>query len=264
MKQRIVTGALAGALFLLLLVVGGQSYNVLLLLLALIGFYEYVRLNGFRPLHPAGLVGYAGMLFFLLPWEKMGLDMPMDGYAVWILMFLLLAVTVVSKNETTLDGAALLLLGALYVGYGFGSMLQVRAFHEHGLFLSFLCFGCIWASDIGAYFIGKAIGRTKLWPAISPNKTIEGSLGGVLASIAVAAVFHFAAPEWIGLGHAVSIGLVAAVAGQFGDLIQSAYKRLRGVKDSGRLLPGHGGVLDRCDSWIIVFPLLVLTGLVPV
>ncbi|WP_332310227.1 hypothetical protein [Paenibacillus sp. P22] len=64
MKQRIVTGALAGALFLLLLVVGGQSYNVLLLLLALIGFYEYVRLNGFRPLHPAGLVGYAGMLFF--------------------------------------------------------------------------------------------------------------------------------------------------------------------------------------------------------
>jgi phosphatidate cytidylyltransferase len=264
MKQRIVTGVGAGALFLLLLVIGGQLYNLLLLLLALIGFFEYIRLNGFRSLHPAGLLGYAGMLFFMLPWEKLGITMPTSDHVVWLLMLLLLAVTVISKNETTLDGAALILLGALYVGYGFGSMMEVRATGVHGLFFSFLCFGCIWASDIGAYFIGKAIGRTKLWPSISPNKTIEGSVGGVIASILVACVFHYIAPDWVNLSRAIMIGVVAAIAGQFGDLIQSAYKRLRGIKDSGTLLPGHGGVLDRCDSWIIVFPLLVLTGLVPV
>ena len=264
MKQRIVTGLGAGAGFLLLLVVGGAFYQVLLIVLALIGFYEFTRLNGFRPLHPAGLIGYAGLLFFVLPWEELGIQLFSDSTAIWLLMLLLLALTVLSKNSTTLDGASLLLLGALYVGYGFGSMMQVRDGHEHGLFFSFLCFGSIWASDIGAYFIGKAIGRTKLWPAISPNKTIEGSLGGVAASIIVALVFHFAAPAWIDIGHAMMIGLLAAIAGQIGDLIQSAYKRVRGVKDSGSLLPGHGGVLDRCDSWIIVFPLLVLTGIVPI
>lgn len=264
MKQRIVTGLGAGALFLLLLVVGGGFYYTLLLLLALIGFYEYLRLNGFHPFHPAGLIGYAGVLFFMVPWEDIGVRPPPDGTVIWLLMLLLLAVTVLSKNKTALDGAALLLLGAVYVGYGFSSMYDVRMSESSGLYLSFLSFACIWASDIGAYFIGKAIGRRKLWPAISPNKTVEGSLGGIAASIIVAVVFQLFQPELIGLGHAVAIGAVAAVAGQFGDLIQSAYKRFRGVKDSGKLLPGHGGVLDRCDSWIIVFPLLVLTGLLPI
>ncbi|SDT46556.1 phosphatidate cytidylyltransferase [Paenibacillaceae bacterium GAS479] len=264
MKQRILTGVGAGVFFLLLLVVGGQIYYCLLLLLALIGFYEYSRLNGFHPFHPAGLIGYAGVLFFMLPWEDMGIEVPPDGTVIWLLLLLLLAVTVLSKNKTALDGAALLLLGAIYVGYGFASMFEVRETEPYGLYLSFLSFACIWSSDIGAYFIGKAIGRKKLWPAISPNKTIEGSLGGIAASIIVAVVFQLCAPEIIGLGHAILIGTVAAIAGQFGDLIQSAYKRFRGVKDSGKLLPGHGGVLDRCDSWIIVFPLLVLTGLLPV
>lgn len=263
MKQRILTGLGAGALFLLLLVIGGTPYELLLLLLALIGFFEFARLNGISPFHPAGLLGFAGVLFFMLPWEEMGLDVPSDSAAIWLLLLLLLSVTVVTKNRIAVDGAALLLLGAVYVGFGFAAMGDVRSIEPHGLYLSFLSFAAIWASDIGAYFIGKAIGKRKLWPAISPNKTIEGSLGGIACAIAAAIAFQLAAPETIGFGRAVAIGAVAAVAGQFGDLIQSAYKRHRGVKDSGKLLPGHGGVLDRCDSWIVVFPLLVLTGLLP-
>src|SRR5690606_1314309 len=140
----------------------------------------------------------------------------------------------------TLDAAALLLLGAVYVAFGFSAMMEVRAIEPNGLFLTALAFGTIWASDSGAYFAGRAFGRTKLWPAISPNKTVEGAIGGVVSALIVAVIFALAAPDQLQLGTALLIGLIASAAGQAGDLIQSAYKRLRGVKDSGALLPGHG------------------------
>ncbi|MHA6484364.1 phosphatidate cytidylyltransferase [Paenibacillus sp. strain BS8-2] len=264
MKQRLITGILAGALFVALTIAGGAFYTGLLILLALIGFTEYVKMNGLKPTHPAALIGYVGALFLVLPWSDWGIDVPSLITIVWMLMFLLLAVTVLGKNQFTIDGAALMLLGAIYVGYGFSAMIEVRDISDNGLFWSFLSFGCIWASDIGAYFVGKAIGKHKLWPTISPNKTIEGALGGVALALIVSVVFALSAPDVISIPKALLIGLVAAVAGQFGDLIQSAYKRIRSIKDTGNLLPGHGGVLDRCDSWIIVFPLLVLSGLIPV
>ncbi|GKU78661.1 phosphatidate cytidylyltransferase [Paenibacillus sp. L3-i20] len=262
MKQRLITGVIAGALFIALTVLGGAFYTGLLILLAIIGFTEYSRMNGVSPIHPSALLGYGGVLFFVLPWSDWGIELPSAMTIVWMLAFLLLAITVITKNKTTIDGAAFMLLGAIYIGYGFSAMISVRGIETHGLFWTFLAFGCIWASDIGAYFVGKAIGRTKLWPSISPNKTIEGAIGGVVISLIVAVVFALAAPETISITKALIIGIVAAVAGQFGDLIQSAYKRVKGIKDTGNLLPGHGGVLDRCDSWLIVFPLLLLTELI--
>lgn len=263
LKQRIVTGVIGGTVFILLTVLGTWYYYGLLLALSFIGYSEYVRMNGVKRTHPAALLGYAGMLVLIVPWQELGMSSPSVLHMLWLLMFLLLAVTVVTKNEMTIDGAALLLLGALYVGYGFNAMFEVRNADSHGLITSLMAFGAIWASDIGAYFTGRAIGKHKLWPSISPNKTIEGSLGGVLLSLLVAVAFALAVPDVIGIGRALLIGLIAAVAGQFGDLIQSAYKRVRGIKDTGTLLPGHGGVLDRCDSWLVVFPLLLMTGLLP-
>jgi phosphatidate cytidylyltransferase len=264
LRQRIITGVVAGAGFIGLTIVGGWLYTSLLVLLAIIGFTEYARMNGVAWSHPSSLLGYAGVLLFVLPWTDWGITIPSPLTILWVLAFLLLAVTVITKNKTTIDGAALMLLGALYVGYGFSAMVEARQIEQHGLIWTFLAFGCIWASDIGAYFMGRAFGKTKLWPSISPNKTIEGALGGVLFSLIVSAVFALAISDFIDLPKALLIGLVAAVAGQFGDLIQSAYKRVRDIKDTGTLLPGHGGVLDRCDSWLIVFPLLVLTELLPV
>ncbi|WP_338555993.1 phosphatidate cytidylyltransferase [Paenibacillus sp. KS-LC4] len=263
MKQRIVTGVVAGAFFIALAVAGSWLYAALLVLLAMVGFTEYVKMNGQAWAHPASLLGYAGVLFFVLPWNLIGVETPSFMFVTWVLAFLLLALTVLTKNKTTIDHAALMLLGALYVGVGFGAMNTVRQMDDHGLFWTFLLLGCIWSSDIGAYFAGKAFGKNKLWPSISPNKTIEGALGGVMLSLVVAAIGAVLFPDFIVFGKALLIGLLAAVAGQFGDLIQSAYKRVRDIKDTGNVLPGHGGVLDRCDSWIIVFPLIVLSGLLP-
>ncbi|MXO80058.1 phosphatidate cytidylyltransferase, partial [Paenibacillus sp. OT2-17] len=122
---------------------------------------------------------------------------------------------------------------------------------------------CIWASDAGAYFVGKMAGKTKLWPAISPNKTVEGSIGGIVLALVIALVFAGLSGGLLPWGKAIGIGLSCAVVGQLGDLVQSAYKRVYGIKDSGNLLPGHGGILDRCDSWIVVFPFVHMLLLLP-
>ncbi len=172
--------------------------------------------------------------------------------------------TVLTKNRVGIQQAAMLFLGVLYVGMGFSYLADSRSTSDgHGLFWTFLLLASIWSSDAGAYFVGKWIGSHKLWPAISPNKTIEGALGGVVIAMLTSCVFSFLSSGVLPLGRALLIGLACAVAGQLGDLIQSAYKRVYGIKDSGTLLPGHGGILDRCDSWIIVFPFVHIAMLLP-
>lgn len=256
-----MTGVIAGALFVGFALLGGWAYTGMIVLLAVIGYAEFSRMIGCPWHHPASLIGCAGLLLLVFPWSQVGWQGPDPILTLWLLMFILLSVTVVTRNRIAIDQVALLLLGSLYIGLGFSAMITVRWIEPHGLFYTALAFGCIWASDIGAYFTGRAIGKHKLWPAISPNKTIEGAVGGILLAVLVALICSILAPEWIGMDRALLIGLIAAVAGQFGDLIQSAYKRVKGIKDTGNVLPGHGGVLDRCDSWIIVFPILTLTGL---
>ncbi|KGM44787.1 phosphatidate cytidylyltransferase, partial [Neobacillus niacini] len=107
-----------------------------------------------------------------------------------------------------------------------------------------------------AYFVGKATGRTKLWPEISPNKTVEGSLGGVVCALIVAVLFSLLTDINANLLSLLVITAVLSIFGQIGDLVQSAFKRHFGVKDSGNILPGHGGILDRFDSLLFVLPLL--------
>ncbi|WP_270171802.1 phosphatidate cytidylyltransferase [Paenibacillus sp. SYP-B4298] len=261
MKQRIITGVIAGAGFLALLIAGGSAYIVLLLALALVGYWEFVRMNGLRWSHPAALVGFLSVAAIVWPWQINVFVTLQTSELLWLVMLLLLTITVLTKNRTTIDHAANLLLGVVYIGFGFSAMLDVRLMEGNGLLATFLAFACIWSSDIGAYFFGKALGRNKLWPAISPNKTVEGALGGVMLSLAVGLLFALFAPDLVSIGQALAIGAVSACAGQMGDLIQSAYKRVRGIKDTGSILPGHGGVLDRCDSWLIVYPILVFSGL---
>jgi phosphatidate cytidylyltransferase len=262
MVQRIVTGVVAGAAFLGLLWLGGWFYSVLLLAMAVIGYAEFVKMNGQAWSRWDVLAAFAAVILLTLTHLPDGWNFYLPAFerVSWILMFVLLAATVFSKNRIQLEYASLLYLGAVYVGTGFHFMLATRELN-HGLFWSVLTFVCIWASDAGAYFVGKTIGRTKLWPAISPNKTVEGSIGGLVIAVIAGLIFAWYKPGWLGYGQAAAIGAVAAAAGQLGDLIQSAYKRFRGVKDSGHLLPGHGGILDRTDSWLIVFPLVHLLGL---
>lgn len=265
MKQRLITGIIAGAFFLGLCLIGGTPFKLLILLMALIGYYEFAKMTGVSPFGLPAIIGYIGVFLFFLPWGGLHLPLEWDNTAlIWVLMLLFAAVTVFSKNRFTIKEASLLLFGCIYVGIGFVSIAGLRNSGDgHGLFWTFLLLCSIWASDAGAYFVGKAIGRTKLWPAISPNKTVEGAFGGVVIAIVVAVLFAVFSGGLMPVGRAVLVGACAAVVGQIGDLVQSAYKRVYGIKDSGALLPGHGGILDRCDSWIAVFPIVHILLLLP-
>lgn len=262
MKQRIVTGVIAAIGFLSLLVLGGYWYSGLILLMAIIGYYEYIRMFGLLNHKFASFIGFILMLWVAIPWEVKQFDIGLSitNNVIWITMFLLLAVNVISKNRFVIDQAAALFLGAIYIGYGFHYMISTRLL-ESGLFYTLLVFVCIWLSDAGAYFVGVKFGKRPLWPTISPKKSIEGSIGGIAFAVLAAICFAFIKPELLGIFQAILIGLIASVFGQFGDLIQSAYKRVKGIKDTGKILPGHGGVLDRVDSWLIVFPIVHLLGL---
>lgn len=265
MKQRLITGIIAGAFFLGLCTIGGLAYHTLIVLMALIGFYEFARMIKLSPFGGTAIIGYLGVLYLTFPWQLLGIDRPLDTLPVlWIFMFLLFTVTVTSKNQIPISQIAMVFLGLVYIGLGFEYIAFTRITPDgHGLFWTLLMLAAIWSSDAGAYFTGRQFGKHKLWPVISPNKTIEGAIGGIILSIVVSVLFALLSDGLLGIGRAVLIGIAAAVVGQMGDLIQSAYKRVYGIKDAGSLLPGHGGILDRCDSWITVFPFIHILMLLP-
>jgi phosphatidate cytidylyltransferase len=262
LKQRIVTGVLGGILFLFLVYVGDVWYSLLVLLLAILGLFEFLSMAGIRAYSFPGMISYLLMLGIL--WPQLSFLYRIEIPFSLLLMsvtFLLLLYSVIRKNKFHIEHAALTMMGALYIGYGFMYMAVARHVPENGLFMTVLIFLGIWSSDSGAYFVGKAIGKRKLWPEISPNKTVEGSLGGLAAAVVVVITTN-ALMGTLTFTHALVLALATAVTGQAGDLIESAIKRHFGVKDSGKIIPGHGGVLDRVDSWLIVFPILYLIGLI--
>lgn len=126
---------------------------------------------------------------------------------------------------------------------------------ERGRSLLMFLLVVIWACDSAAYYVGSTLGRRKLAPAVSPNKTVEGFAAGLVSAVPVAVIFNLLAPGTLNLGTAIITALGIALFGQAGDLVESAVKRDAGVKDSGGLIPGHGGVLDRADSLLFTVPL---------
>lgn len=260
MKTRLITGVVAGALFLGLLYLGKGWFTALVLLLAIVGYDEYARMNKLRSSVALYLIGLVLQVLLVLP----NLTWSTDNFAayLWLFLFLLMFVTVATQNKTTIDQVSTIFTGVIYMGFGFHYMVVSRLM-DNGLFWTLLTFICIWASDSGAYFTGRLFGKRKLWPKISPKKTIEGLIGGIVIAVIAALVFAAIRPELLTFGYAVMLGIAIAFIGTLGDLIQSAYKRIKGIKDTGTILPGHGGVLDRVDSWIIVFPFVQLLSLIP-
>jgi phosphatidate cytidylyltransferase len=256
MKQRIITGVVAAALFLPIVFYGGLPFVLLTYALATVGLYELLRMKGLNLLSPYGILSLIFLWVILFPYEEIISDFYYSKTEIGIVfILLLLTFTVITKNRFTFEDAAFSILSAIYVGIGFFFLMEART---AGIVYIFYSLFIIWATDSGAYFIGKAMGKKKLWPEISPNKTVEGSLGGVICAVVVAIFFGIFSEFNASLITIMGITVILSVFGQIGDLVQSAYKRHFGVKDSGNILPGHGGILDRFDSLLFVLPLLHL------
>lgn len=159
-----------------------------------------------------------------------------------------------SERENAFNSLAWSVLGIFYIVFPY-SLFNFIAFfgteYSYKTVLGFLFL--LWASDTGAYFAGRALGRHKLFPSVSPKKTWEGSFGGLIGSLLVAALLSKFWPIWAPV-HWIMVSLIIVVIGSYGDLVESLFKRSIDVKDSGSLIPGHGGLLDRFDGLLLASP----------
>ncbi|MFF2752599.1 phosphatidate cytidylyltransferase [Psychrobacillus sp. NPDC058041] len=257
MKQRIITGAVAAAFFLPIVILGGTVFNILIYLMAAIGLFELLRMKGIKIFSFVGLISILLLFVLLIPNSIADNILQLSGHTkiewLFVAIFLLLIYSVFVKNHFTFDDAAFAIMATLYVGIGFYYFIETR---EIGLTYVIFALVVVWTTDSGAYFTGRKLGKRKLWPEISPNKTVEGFIGGIIWAIIAALILQWIAPFSSSYLILIGITIAASIFGQLGDLVESAIKRHYDVKDSGKILPGHGGILDRFDSLLFVIPLL--------
>lgn len=255
MRQRVITAVVALIFFIPVLWFGGIAIDIVAAALAVVGVSEIfimrkriiVSFEFILSTLAALTLAVPNAFFNFLPDALSRTDV------FFIFVMLMLVHIVVSKNKFNYDDAGILTLSALYIGTGFHFLAAIRN-ADNGLALLGYLLVIVWTTDIGAYMIGRKFGKHKLWPVISPNKTWEGSLGGSVAAVILAAIYV----SFVNTGYnsllLIIFAVILSIVGQLGDLVESAYKRHYGVKDSGKILPGHGGILDRFDSLLFVLP----------
>ncbi len=177
------------------------------------------------------------------------------GLILSLVLALYLSALVIKFPKLSVADVGANFLAAIYTGWFFAQLYLLRAIYPaSGFFFLLFLLMCNWASDTAAYFTGLTLGKTKLAPAVSPKKTIEGACGGVIGAIFTALALTSFAPAGSTVAYAILGGLISMV-GQLGDLAESALKRFAGIKDSSNLIPGHGGILDRFDSVLMTAPM---------
>ena len=257
MKVRlIVAAALLPLLLIVLLVLPEICTAILVSAMCAVAAFELLNRTHMVP--DIRLNIYTAVMAFLVSiWGYYEMSYPAALLGVLLFTSILFAEVLLSHAKLDFQKVAICFAGGLLIPFLLSSLVRLRVSYN-GVFYVLLPFLLAFTSDSGAYFAGRYLGRHKLAPIISPNKTVEGAVGGVLA--AVLGMLIFCVVLDLGFGFTVSYlnalayGIFGSVSSVFGDLIFSAIKRQTGIKDFGNLLPGHGGILDRFDSMVIVAP----------
>lgn len=275
-QANLVKRAIFGALFVIIMVGGFLQPQYMVGLFAIItalSLWEYTGLvNGIKEVKVNRFIStVAGIYFFL---AVAGLQVGMvQGFAVFVPYILTVLYLLISelylKHENPLHSWAYTMFGQMYVALPL-SLINVLAFQTtpagtptYDMLLPLSVFILLWANDTGAYCAGSLFGKHKLFPRISPGKSWEGSIGGGILSMIVAGIIGYYAnqgniPHTLSIAQWIGLGLVIVVFGTWGDLVESLFKRTIGIKDSGNIIPGHGGMLDRFDSSLLAIPAAVV------
>lgn len=277
MRTRVISGAVLGVLCVGLGLLGGPFLGLTIMFCGMVGYYELTRaLHVFEEGHYNHLF-YAGevcVVAYYLIVICMQAIMEQDAFidsvckvialAVIFLVLLMMATYVLTFPRYHADQIIDSIFSFVYCPLMLSFVFLSRCL-PYGIFIYTMIFLCSWICDTGAYFTGRAFGRHKLAPVLSPKKTIEGSVGGVVFSVVFcileALLMHVLFPEETLIWQFALIGLFGSIFSQIGDLAASAIKRNHGIKDYGTLIPGHGGIMDRFDSVIFVSPLIFFLGL---
>lgn len=259
MLYKRVISALAALPLLFIVVVSNLNiFFGALFTIAMLGLYEYfhaLEFGNVKPMKATGMI--AGIIIMAIIFNKDNLQYLLPFIVV--LVIILLSIPVLNTRYN-FYGAGATLIGVLYIPLIFGYIYFIRSIPDKGVFLVWFVFICSWITDTSAYFAGRAFGKRKLCPKVSPKKTIEGSIGGIIGSTTVCllygAILNSLGITAIPLFHFLIIGILGSVFSQFGDLAASSIKRNVGIKDYGHIMPGHGGILDRFDSILFVAPLI--------
>ncbi len=185
-------------------------------------------------------------------WSPTGLTLPLDYLLFAFAMGIAVLTTIRAESfGEALPSACVSAAAILFITMPLSFLIPLHAFYDHGAIL-LVILAMVWVGDSAAYFVGRAVGKHKLSPSLSPGKSWEGTAANLAGAMLVGAAIS----PWAGGGllYGAGLGAVVSIAGQFGDLLESAFKRSAGVKDSGDLLPGHGGMLDRIDALILAAP----------
>ena len=247
---RIAAGVPAAAFAIFIVVQGGWWFTAGAIILALACLHELFAM--FADVRPARLAGFLGVIGLGLA-AHLGDQFQVLLVLVAVVPVLFLMTVGGPSAEGGIWGMAIVMLGVVWVGLAIAHAILLRELPHGGGILGNVLIGTF-VGDTGAYFAGRALGRNKLAPRISPNKTIEGLVGGIIAAVAAVRVASWY-QDWLDAGDAALIGLGVALAAPIGDLFESFIKREVGVKDSGRLFGAHGGALDRLDA--VLFSLVV-------
>lgn len=262
MILRLITGLLLAGVAAFLLWTPGLHLGLTLFAAALvaIGLHEYFGMTRALKLETESLAGIAAGAALVLAACRYS---PVNLSLALALAFLFVTTLHLFRGKHTLTGVAATLLGVVYAGWGASHFIALHAQTPYGPGYATLLVVTVALSDTGAYFAGVTFGKHKMAPKISPKKTWEGAAGGLAAAAAGAAAlfalqpwaWFMCLPEWR-LGFYVAAGVLLAIIAMIGDLFESMLKRSANVKDSGELLPGHGGALDRCDGFLFAAPAL--------
>ena len=242
--SRIVVAAIGLPFVLALVYLGGWWMAALALVVGAIALHEFYSMT--RPLRPLVLAGYAGVFLAIIAAKIGGLEWMVGGFlTTFLVAFVLFGIAETRAPATVSLGVTV--LGAAWIGLGLGHLVLVRNLPEHGRLALVTVLLAVFAGDTAAYAVGRLVGRHKMSPTLSPGKTWEGLVAGTAVAIFVAFLALYK-QHFLSIGESVALGAVLAIAAPVGDLFESALKRDMNVKDTGRLLAGHGGMLDRIDA----------------